>query len=102
MPENNSSLRNLLGVLLITLFAQPLLAQPTTLLIFDKHQSIYVGANDLLFAQTAIYSLQDRYIPDTLQNETTLIDKGIGVGYRMVLFSPIVKQTVSEGFIQSQ
>ncbi len=59
-------------------------AQPALRLIYDVHQSGVFGAQNLISAQAAAYTLQDRLIPDTLFRERNLWLKGAGFGYRML------------------
>ncbi len=76
-------LQHSLLALAFSICCQPLTAQSILPLIFDRHQSQYVGAHDLLFLHKALYSFQDRYIPDTIPKETKPVRKGMGIGYRM-------------------
>jgi hypothetical protein len=55
-------------------------------LSFDRHQSEVFGASNLITAHKALYTFQDRYVPDTLFKENRFFKKAGGFVYRMARF----------------
>ena len=52
-------------------------------IIFDKQQSEYFGAYNLITLHKSVYSFQDKYIPDTIITEKNFFGKAFGFAYRM-------------------
>jgi len=53
-------------------------------LVFDGKQSQYFGADDLITLHHALYSFEDKYIPNKLFRENNFIKKTAGFGYRAI------------------
>ena len=68
-------------LLLVTTFWSP--AQSYSTIIIDKQRTATMGAEDLATMHKALYSFQDRHIPDTLFRENTFLQKSAGFGCRM-------------------
>jgi hypothetical protein len=58
-------------------------AQSYNSIVFDQHQSEVFGANNMISLHHALYTLQDKLIPDTLYKENNWYKKTGGFFYRM-------------------
>jgi len=52
-------------------------------IIFDKQQSEYFGAYNLITLQKSAYTFQEKYIPDSLFIEGNPLRKTLGISYRL-------------------
>lgn len=57
--------------------------QSSSQIIFDKQQSQYFGAYNLITLHKALYSFEDKHIRDTLFRENNFLKKTAGFSYRM-------------------
>jgi hypothetical protein len=59
-------------------------AQSYSQLIFDQHQSEYFGAHNLSTLHHALYSFEDRFLPDTILKKNRFPKRFGNFGYRLV------------------
>lgn len=64
---------------------------------FDKQQSQYFGAYNLITLHHALYSFEDKHIRDTLFKENNFLKKAAGISYRIAKL--ILLDVQGDGFI---
>lgn len=52
-------------------------------LVYEANKSQYFGAANIPFIHKAIYTFEEKYLPDTLFSEKTFLRKTGGIGYRL-------------------
>jgi len=92
-----SILQCLIVLLIFGSFYKQAEAQSYSQLIFDQHQSEFLGAYDLSTLHHALYSFENRFLPDTVLKKNRVPKRFGNFGYRLIKFYFLDAQI--DGFI---